>query len=179
MSDRTGSRSTLPCSASKSVCSQPLTTPVSSVAAAATSRTGAVDGHRLTRLDQVRGDVDLLVVDRDVAVVDELPGLGARAGEPEPVDDVVQPPLEQRQQLLAGHALGAVGLVDVAAELAFADAVVALRGLLGPQLRLIDRRLAPAGLPVLPGRSVTAALQRRLAVEGALALQEQLDALTA
>ena len=42
-----------------------------------------------------------------VAVVDELAGLGARAGEAEPVDDVVQTALEQRQQLLAGDALRA------------------------------------------------------------------------
>jgi hypothetical protein len=114
-----------------------------------------------------------------VAVVDELAGLCAGAREAEPVDDVVQPALEQRQQLLARDPRSAVGLVDVAAELALADAVVALGGLLGAQLGLIDRGLAAAGLAVLAGRGVAAALERGLAVERALTLQEELDALAA
>ena len=62
MSERTGSRSTLPSSASKSVCSQPLTEPVSSVLAAATSRTGPRIATALAGLDQERGDVDLAAV---------------------------------------------------------------------------------------------------------------------
>ena len=40
-----------------------------------------------------------------VAVAHELPRLGARAAEAEPVDDVVQPPLELCEQVLAGDAL--------------------------------------------------------------------------
>ena len=105
MSERTGSRSTLPSSASKSVCSQPLTTPVSSVLAEATSRTGPRIATDVPGLDEERRDVDLLAVHGHMAVVDELAGLGARAGEAEPVDDVVQAALEQLQQLLAGDAL--------------------------------------------------------------------------
>ena len=56
-------------------------------------------------LHEVAGNVDVLAVDRDVAVGDQLPGLGAAQAEAQPMHDVVQPALEQAHQRLAGVAL--------------------------------------------------------------------------
>ena len=74
-------------------------------------------------------------------MADELPRLGPGGREAEAVDDVVQPPLEGDQQLLAGAPAAPVGRGDVAAKLLLADAVVALGQLLGAQLGAEDRRL--------------------------------------
>src|SRR5689334_13645213 len=79
--------------------------------------------------DPVAGDVDLDAVHQEVAVPDELAGRVAGLGEARPVDDVVQPRLEDAQQVLAGLAGAAVRLLVVAAELLLEDAVDA-RGLL-------------------------------------------------
>ncbi len=57
-------------------------------------RAAGFDRDRLTGPDLIRGAVHPLAVDEDVTVADELPGLGARAREPQAVDDVVQPLLE-------------------------------------------------------------------------------------
>jgi hypothetical protein len=113
-----------------------------------------------------------------VAVRDELPRLGARRGEAEPVEDVVEPRLQEREQVLAHGALAAPRRgVDVAAELPLAHAGVALGALLLAQLAAVDR-LAPAPpRPVLARGSRPAALDRGLAVQRALALQEELDSL--
>ena len=54
--------------------------------------------------DLVGGDVDLLAVHLDVAVADELAGLGAGGGEAEGVDHVVEPELELAEQVLTGDA---------------------------------------------------------------------------
>jgi hypothetical protein len=75
----------------------------------ATRRSGA---------DEVRRDVDLLAVDREVAVANELARLGVIAGEAHAVDGVVEAALEELDQHLARDALHAGGLVVVAAELA-------------------------------------------------------------
>ena len=59
--------------------------------------------------DEVARDVELAAVDQDVAVADELAGLGPAEGEAEAGDDVVEPALEQRHQRVAGVARCAVG----------------------------------------------------------------------
>src|SRR4051794_26596059 len=80
-------------------------------------------GHPVAR------DVDLDPVDEEVAVPHELAGGVAGRGEAGPVDDVVEAGLEDAQEVLAGPAGSAVGLLVVAAELLLEDAVDA-RGLL-------------------------------------------------
>src|SRR6185312_3618054 len=113
-------------------------------------------------LHQVGADVDPPPIDADMAVIDELArGEGGRR-EFHPVDDGVEPALEQLDQILAGVALAARSLLVEAAELALADiAVVALELLLRQQLRAeIARLLAP--LAVLAGTVITVAVERAL-----------------
>src|SRR5699024_801764 len=66
-------------------------------------------------LDALAGHVRALAVDLEVAVRDQLTGLTTRAGEPGAVDDVVEPGLEDRQQVVTGLA-GAVGRLLVVPE---------------------------------------------------------------
>ena len=54
--------------------------------------------------DAVAGDVDLHAVDGEVAVADQLAGHATRAGEPGAVHDVVEPALQDLEQVLAGLA---------------------------------------------------------------------------
>src|SRR4051794_34796443 len=109
-----------------------------------------------------------------MAVPDELARLRARRGEPEPVDDVVEPRLEHPQQLLAGDARALRGLGVVGAELLLEQAVVAARLLLLAQLEQV-LALLDAAAAVLT-RRVRAALDGALLGEAALALQEELHA---
>ena len=103
---------------------------------------------------------------------------GARGGEPEAVDHVVEPPLEQLQQRLAGDAALTVGRLEVAAELVLEHPVDALDLLLLAQLHAVAGQLLLPRLAVLPGSEV-ALLDRALLGVAPLALEEQLHALTA
>ena len=73
-------------------------------------------------LDPVRRDVDPLAVDHEVAVRRRAGGPAAGPGEAGAVDDVVEPGLEDLQQVVTGLA-GAVGLLVVPAELLLQHAV--------------------------------------------------------
>ncbi len=95
-------------------------------------------------LELIRGDVDFLAVDEEMAVVDELAGLGPGGGETGAPDDVVEPLLEQAQQVLTGDATLAVGHLVVAAELALEDPVHGAQLLLLPQLEHVVALLDPA-----------------------------------
>ena len=103
--------------------------------------------------------------------------LGARRGEAEPVDDVVEAGLEQAQQVVAGDAALLVRLLVVGAELRLEEAVVAARLLLLPQLQQI-LALLDAAATVLT-RRIRAALDGAFLGQAALALQKELDALPA
>src|SRR5690349_4849232 len=108
-------------------------------------------------------------------VPDQLPCLRARRREAEPVDDVVEPPLEKLEERLAGHAARPVRHLEVATELPLEDAVDAPELLLLAQLDRVLRELRPR-LPVLAGR-VVAALDRALVRVAALPLEEELQPL--
>jgi len=114
-------------------------------------------------------------VDGEVTVSHELARLGAGAAEAHAKDDVVETRLEQPQEVLAGHAGARLGLVEVALELPFHDAVDAADLLLLTQLDPELRHLPPAH-PVLARRG-------RPPLEGALlgvaarTLQEELHPL--
>ena len=107
----------------------------------------------------------------------ELPRLRARAGEAEPVDDVVETRLEHPEQVLARRAETARRLLVRRAELLLEEPVVAARLLLLAQLQEVLALLdAPAAVL---SRRIAAPLDGALLREAALALQEELDALTA
>ena len=119
---------------------------------------------------------DDLAVDGERLVRDELARLGARAAEAHAVDHVVQARLEQRQQVRAGVALAALGLGEVAAELALQHAVHALDLLLLAQLQAEVAGARAAGAAVLAGLGFELGL---VADGAARALQEQVGAFTA
>src|SRR5262249_11756531 len=124
-----------------------------------------------------RRDVDPPSVHLEVTVAHELPALRARGHVAQAEHHVVEPPLEQRHQVLALHAFERRGLVDRLAELALQHAVDAAHLLLLAQLLAVVGELRPA-LAVLT-RRVVAPLDGALVREAAVALQEQLHALAA
>src|SRR5829696_5641190 len=129
----------------------------------------------VVRLDLVAGDVDAAAVDREVAVTNELAGLRARGGEPEPVDDVVEARLEDSEQVLARDPTDAIRLLVVGAELVLEQAVVAARLLLLAQLEQVLALLDPPAAVL--ARRIAAALDGALLGQAALALEEQLHPL--
>src|SRR5581483_1233168 len=131
--------------------------------------------HAVARAHEVRGHVDLAAVDGEVPVAHELAGLGARGRKPEPVGDVVEPPLEELQQHVAGDTLAPVGEVEVAAELPLEQTVDAPELLLLAELDRVLRELRPR-LAVLAGR-IIAPLDGALVRVAPLALQKQLEPL--
>src|SRR5262249_17785962 len=109
--------------------------------------------------------------------------LGGRAGRPrvrgaEPVDPVVQPPLEELQQRDAGDAARPLRRLEVAPELILEHAVDALHLLLLAQLQAVARELRLPRLAVLAGREV-ALFDGALLGVAALTLQKQLHRLAA
>src|SRR6516165_2826294 len=118
------------------------------------------------------------MVHGDVSVTHQLARLTPRLRESEPEHDVVQTALQLLQQLLAGHALGACGLLEVVAELAFLGKVNALRLLLFTQLQTVADDFGFAILPMLPGSEV-ALLDRTFIAEALCAFEEQPHALAA
>ena len=99
----------------------------------------------------VTGDVDVHAVDREVPVADQLAGHPAGASYPGAVDHVVQPALQDLQQVLTCLARVASGLFVVAAELLFHHAVGEAGLLLLLQLLQIFAFLDPRAA-VLAGR---------------------------
>src|SRR5579885_237273 len=130
--------------------------------------------HHLVDVDDERGDGDRLAVDLEVSVAHELARLRDRAREAEPVDHVVEPALEQHQQVLARDPRHPLGVLEVAGELLLEHPVDALYLLL---LAQPDREFgkARARLAVRAGR-IVAPLDRALVGVAALALEEELQA---
>src|SRR4029079_17876079 len=124
----------------------------------------------------VARDVDPAAVYLEVAVTNELAGLRARAGEAQPVYDVVEARLEHPQQVLARCSEAARLFLVRGAELLLEQAVVATRLLLLAQLEQVLALLdAPAAMLA---RRIAAPLDGAFLGEAALALQDELDALT-
>ena len=176
ISSRSGNRRTLPVRLSWSACSQGATDDVRSVAARTVSTALLLARTETTSFGPhlVRRDVDLLAVDGEVGVAHELTGLTARGAEAQAVDDVVEPHLEQAQQVLAGDALLAAGHHVVVVELLLEHLVVAARLLLLAQLQEV-LGLLDAAAAVL-ARRVRAPFDGALVGEAALALEKELHA---
>src|SRR5215467_1179882 len=130
--------------------------------------------------DPVGGDVHLLAVDQDVAVADQLPRHVPALGEAGPVDDVVQPALQDLEHDFTGLAALAGGLFVVVAELPLQHAVDPLGlllladleqvlALLGPVAPVLARRVGP-DLNGALGRVALGALQEQLGLLAAAAL---------
>ncbi len=117
----------------------------------------------LARLHAERRAVDELAVDEDVAVHDELAGLGGRAGEAGAEHERVETHLEQLDQVLTGQALGTAGLGERDLDLRLADAVLGAQALLLAQTDRVVAVLLALGAAVLAG--------------GVRALLEELDRL--
>src|SRR5437764_8434355 len=121
-----------------------------------------------------RGDGDRLVVHGDRLVADQLARLGARGGEAHAIHHVVQPALEEPQQVLAGGAAPAGGFLVVVAELPLEYAVHAAQFLLLAQLQAVVGQARAALTLDAPRRHGELALVfQRLDA----ALQEQVGAL--
>src|SRR5512138_2393829 len=103
----------------------------------------------------------------------QLPSFCMVGRKSQSVYDVVQPSFEQLQQILAGNALHARGLLVVAAELPLRQAVHALQLLLFAQLRPIVRKFSAPSLSVLT-RGIGTTFVTALVGVAAIALEEEL-----
>ncbi len=125
------------------------------------------EGNHIIFANPVGRDVHLLAVDLEMSMVHQLPGLRARGGKPCAVDDVVQAALENTEKVVAGDALLTGGLLVVAAELAFQDAVHRAQLLLLTQLDQIVALPHPGtsvltgGIGTLVDRAALGLAQRR------------------
>src|SRR5262245_4035987 len=91
--------------------------------------------------DAVARNVHALTVHENVIVAHELPPLGARDGKAHPVDDVVEPALEEAEHLFARAAAHVARARVVPAELIFEQAVDAARLLLFTETKAVLRKL--------------------------------------
>src|SRR6266403_3672533 len=128
--------------------------------------------------DLVRRNVDLLPVHLHVPVTHQLARLAAGNAEAQPVDNVIQTPLQRLQQLRTRHAFGFDRVLEVIPELAFLGEVDALGFLFFAQLQTVAYDLGLFVLPVLSGSEV-ALLNRAFVAEALRAFQEELDAFPA
>src|SRR5215468_3934140 len=137
---------------------------------------GGTDLHDLPHPHDVGGDGDLAAVDLDVPMPDHLTRLSARGGHAQAEHHIVQPALEQLEQVLPRTPALALGDGEVAAELALQHTVDALGLLLLAELDAVVRELRP-GQSVL-ARRIVPPLDGALVAEAPRALEEQLDAFT-
>src|SRR5207253_20573 len=128
--------------------------------------------------DLVRRNVDLLTIHLHVSVTHQLARLTAGNPEAQPVDDIVQTPLQRLQQFRTRHTFGFDRVLEVVPELAFLGEVDAFSLLFFAQLQTVAYNLGLLVLPMLSGSEV-AFLNRTLVAEALGALQEEFDPLPA
>ena len=119
-------------------------------------------------------DVRGAAVDSEVAVGHELARVVAGRRDAEPEDHVIEPQLEDAEQVLARHAGAGLSVLEVVVELALQDAVDAADLLLLAQLEAVVADLAAADA-VLAGRRGPP-LERALLGIAARTLEEELGA---
>ena len=138
---------------------------------------GLLDGDHIARAQEIRRNVHLFAIDLEMAMVDELTALCTGGSPAKQVNNVIEPTLADTQQVFARYALAALRHLEVFTELTLLNAVVTASLLLRTQLKAIFGSLLPA-LAVL-ARRIGTALHRALVRIAALALEEELLALTA
>ena len=177
ISSRSGARRILPVRLSWSASSHGATDDVRSVAVPDGLDRLAVGTHRhdVVRTHLVRRDIDLLAVHEEVGMTDQLTRLTARGAEAQPIHHVVEPHLEEAEQVLAGDPLLAACRLVVVVELLLEHLVVAARLLLLAQLQQVLGLLHTAAAVLT--RRIRTTLDRALVCEAALALEEELLAL--
>ena len=111
-----------------------------------------------------------------MAVAYELTGLGTRRGEPERIDDIVEPQLELAKQVVAGDSGLACRLLEVEAELLFEQAVNALDLLFFAKLNSVAEDFGTAAAMLT--RRVVAALDRAFVLETTVPFEKQLHSLS-
>ena len=121
-----------------------------------------------------RRNIDLLSIDRDVTVANELSRLTTRHRKTKPIDHVIQPTLEKREKILAGHTLLAGRFLEVVAELGLEQIVYPLDTLFLAQLLTIAHWLAPGIWAVLARWVHATLLDRARRLEAFLAFEIQL-----
>src|SRR5260370_63817 len=116
-----------------------------------------LDLDEIADLDAIARNRDAPAVDLDVAMADELTRREYRRHQLRPVDQGVEPALEQPDHVGTGIALHADGFVVDAVELALCNiAVIAPQFLLGAQLHAVVGKLAFAAWAVLAGTILAA-----------------------
>src|SRR3954468_7613204 len=136
------------------------------------------DFDHVAWLQAVGRNVHTLAVHQDRVVAHDLARLATRGAEAHAIGDVVETRLEQLQQALAGHALGARGVRVRVAELSLEQPVRVAHLLLLTQLLAVIGHARAALLPVLAGR-VRTALDGAFVGEALLALEIELFAFAA
>src|SRR5207245_10378975 len=137
---------------------------------------GRAGPHHFANPNQVGGHRDLSPVHLEVSVGDHLTPFAAGGREAEPVDDVVESPLEVLEEVLARDPLLPLRRGEVAPELGLEHPVDPLRLLLLPELDPEGGQLA--AVQAVLARRVVPALDRALVGEAPRPLQEQLHALS-
>ena len=102
-----------------------------------------LEGDDVANLDLVGRNVDLLSVDKDVAVGDELACQADRVAESDAVHTVVKPGLELDDEGVAGHHAALESLLIIVAKLLLENAIVGLELLLLGQLLAVLGGLPP------------------------------------
>src|SRR5690349_7108431 len=123
----------------------------------------------------IRRNVYLAPVYGNVSVTNKLASLAARNREAQAIDHVVEATLELFEQLRAGYALGARGLLEIVAELFFQREVDALGLLLLAELETVANDFGFAVFSVLSGSEV-ALLDGALIAEALGALEKKFHA---
>src|SRR5208337_1947746 len=104
-------------------------------------------------------------------VTNHLAGLRQRAGEAEPIHDIVEAALEQHEQVLAGDSVHPLGHLEVSLELRFHHPVDALDLLL---LAQPNREFGKTRARLAVGtRRIVAPLDRALVAVASLSLEEE------
>src|SRR6266404_5424729 len=128
--------------------------------------------------DFVRRDVHFLTIYLHVPVAHQLARLAAGNAKAQPIDDIIQTPLERLQQLRTRHTFGFDRVLEVIPKLAFLREIDALGFLFFAQLQTIAYDLGLLVFPVL-SRSEVAFLNWAFVAEALGAFQKELDAFPA